>query len=93
MPSKSPLLDRIAVTVKEAVILIGTNDNKFEELCTLGSFRQRSSKTHTASVLLTCGGGSMEKKEPCDAEGVLASRVAKLAFRHDLQKTPLVAVR
>ena len=38
MSFKSPLLDRIAVTIKEAAILIGTNGkNKFEKLCTLGS--------------------------------------------------------
>jgi excisionase family DNA binding protein len=31
MPAKSPLLDRIAVTVKEAAILIGTSDNQIRK--------------------------------------------------------------
>jgi excisionase family DNA binding protein len=31
MSSKSPLLDRIAVTVKEAAILIGTNDKQIRK--------------------------------------------------------------
>jgi len=31
MSSKSPLLDRIAVTVKEAAILIGTSDNQIRK--------------------------------------------------------------
>lgn len=31
MPSKSPLLDRIAVTVKEAAILIGTNPGQIRK--------------------------------------------------------------
>jgi hypothetical protein len=41
--------------------------NKSEKLCTLESFQQRSSETHTASVSPTCGSGSMGKEERCDA--------------------------
>lgn len=93
MSSKSALLDRIAVTVKEAAILIGTNDKQIRKLCTLESFQRRSSETHTALVSLTCGSGSMGERERCDTEGELASRVPKLAFHHGVRKTPLAAAR
>lgn len=39
MPSKSPLLDRIAVTVKEAAILIGTNDKQIRRALHAGELQ------------------------------------------------------